>query len=166
MSSLLTAAPLGRACAALALVAFATACQPSAPAESTGLDTVGIRAAVDSLGAKVQRAHETGDAALYASTWARDGIMSAAGRPSIHGRDSIVAEFRRRPPLPPGAKMSIHPTETRVMSPEWAYVMGVDTLTMPAPGGAAPARTTFTFLVLVRKTEEGWQTYREVLTAN
>ena len=129
-------------------------------------DTAGVRAAVDSLGAAVGRAHETRDAELYASLWARDGVMSAPGSPSVHGRDSIVAVFRRQPPLPPGATMTIHPTEMHVINPEWAYVMGVDTLRFAAEGEAPPVTQTFTFLVVVRKTAEGWQTYREVLTAN
>lgn len=155
-------------CCAVALTGFVTACQPSAqlPSDAGAFDTAGIRASIDTLATKVTRAHETGDAALFASTWARDGIMSLAGSPPVHGRDSIVAAFRRRPPLPPGARMSIHPTEVRILGAEWAYVMGVDTLTHAARGGAAPAPTTFTFLVLLRKTEEGWQTYREVLSAN
>jgi len=157
-----------RACFAAVLVGLVAACQPwraSSDALSS-LDTVGIRAAIDSLAMRVMRAHETGDAVLFASSWARDGIMSLAGSPPVYGRDSIVAAFRRRPALPPGAKMTIHPTEIRVLSPEWVYVMGVDTLTTPVAGSAAPATATFTFLVLVKKTEEGWQTYREVLSAN
>ena len=157
-----------RACAAVALLALVAACQPRLASSHAPpvLDTAGIRAAIDALAAKVMQAHETGDATLFASTWARDGIMSLAGSPPVYGRDSIVAAFRRRPALPPGTKMTIHPTEIRVLSPEWVYVMGVDTLTTPVAGGAPPAKATFTFLVLVRKTEEGWQTYREVLSAN
>lgn len=143
-----------------------TACGARAPsaAAPAPFDVVGIQGAIDSLGARVMRAHETGDATLFASTWARDGIMSAAGQPPLHGREAIVAAFRQRPPLPPGARMTIHPVEMRVLSPEWAYVMGVDTLRHAAQGGVAPPPTTFTFLVLLRKTAEGWQSYREVLT--
>lgn len=157
-----------RAYFAAVLLGLVAACQPRRASSGAppALDTLGIQAAIDSLAMRVTRAHETGDAALFASTWARDGIMSLAGSPPVYGRDSIVAAFRRRPALPPGAKMSIHPTEIRVLSPEWVYVMGVDTLTTPDAGGAAPTTATFTFLVLVKRTEEGWQTYREVLSAN
>ena len=125
-----------------------------------------IRAAIDSLGSKVMRANETGDAELYASLWAEDGIMSYPGGPPIHGRDSIVARFRRRPPLPPGATMTIHPTELRIQSAEWAYVMGTDTFRLAPSNGSAAAPETFTFLVVLRRTAEGWQTYREILSAN
>ena len=137
--------------------------QQSASSES--FDTAAIRPSIDSLAANVMRANETGDAELFATTWAVDGIMSKAGGPPVHGRDSIVARFRRRPPLPPGAKMTIHPTELQIQSPEWAYVMGVDTLRFTPPNGS-PVQETSTFLVILRKTSEGWQTYREVLSPN
>jgi ketosteroid isomerase-like protein len=154
----------------IAIIAMAAgACQSSNQEKadsSAALDTTAIRASIDSLGAKVMRANETGDVELYAATWAADGILSYPGNPPVHGRDSIVARFRRRPPLPPGAKMTIHPTELQIQSAEWAYVMGVDTLRFTPPNGSAPVQETSTFLVILRKGSEGWQTYREVLSAN
>jgi uncharacterized protein (TIGR02246 family) len=132
---------------------------------AVGVDTAAILASIDSLGAVVMRANETGDAELYATTWAADGMMSESGSAPIRGRDSIVAAFRRRPPLPPGATMTIHPTEIKVLGAEWVYVLGTDTLTFTPPGAAA-VKESFTFLVLVRKTAEGWQSYREVLSSN
>lgn len=153
--------------AAIGIVAGA--CQPPGQRRSDTSevpDTAAIRASIDSLTANVKRANETGDAELYATTWARDGMMSNTGSMPVHGRDSIVAKFRQRPPLPPGATMTIHPTEFRIQSPEWAYVMGVDTLRFTPPDASAPVQETYTFLVILRKTAEGWQTYREVLSAN
>ena len=148
---------------------IAAACQSpkqQLAGSSEALDTAGIRASIDSLAANVMRANQTGDAELFAKTWAVDGILSDAGSPPVHGRDSIVARFRRRPPLPPGARMTIHPTELRIHSDEWAHVMGVDTLRFTPPNAASPVQETFTFLVVLHKTSEGWQTYREVLSAN
>jgi uncharacterized protein (TIGR02246 family) len=151
----------------IGIVAVACQLPDRQPSGSSGaLDTAGIRASIDSLAANVMRANQTGDAELFAKTWAVDGILSDAGSPPVHGRDSIVARFRRRPPLPPGAKMTIHPTELRIQSDEWAYVMGVDTLRFTPPNTASPVQETFTFLVVLHKTSEGWQTYREVLSAN
>jgi uncharacterized protein (TIGR02246 family) len=155
---------------AIAAIGIATgACEPERqeyPERAEVLDTTAIRASIDSLALNVMRANETGDAELYASVWAVDGVMSNAGSPPVHGRDAIVAEFRRRPPLPPGARMTIHPTELKIQSAEWAYVMGVDTFRYTPPNAAAPVLETYTFLVILRKTAEGWQTYREVLSAN
>jgi hypothetical protein len=62
--------------------------------------------------------------------------------------------------------MTIHPTELRIQSSEWAYVMGVDTLRLTPQNAAAPVMETFTFLAILRNTAEGWQTYREVLSSN
>lgn len=146
-----------------------TACQERGEQQSGGgaaVDTAAIGASLDSLAAVVTRAHQTGNAELFASTWAQDGVMSAPGSPPVEGREAIVAEFRRRPPLPKGATMTIHPSEVRVLSGEWAYAFGVDSLTFTPEGATEPVKKTSTFLVLVRKTDEGWQTYREVLSAN
>jgi hypothetical protein len=60
--------------------------------------------------------------------------------------------------------MTIHPTELQIINGEWAYVMGVDTLSYTPQGSAAPVKETSTFLAVLRKTAEGWQTYREVLS--
>jgi len=145
-----------------------SACQPreQPSGESASFDTTAIRASIDSLAAKVMRAEETGDAELFASTWASDGIMSLPGSPPVRGRDSIVAVFRKRPPLPPGGKMTIHPTELEILSPEWAYVWGVDTLVYTPQNAKAPIKKTSTFFVILRKTAEGWQSYREALSPN
>lgn len=151
------------------LLGLAIACQPQTPDSSNEaivFDTTAIRASIDSLAANVMRAEREGDAELFATTWATDGIMSLPGNPPLHGRDSIVAYFRRRPPLPSGARMTIHPTELQILGPEWAYVFGVDSLTYTPKGATTPVHETSTFLVLLRKTAEGWQSYREVLSAN
>ena len=88
------------------------------------LDTAAIKASIDSLGAMVQKAHDTRDDKLLASTWAKDGILTIAGSPPITGRDSIVSALGNMPPLPPGGTMTIHPIEVQVLSSGWAYVFG------------------------------------------
>jgi ketosteroid isomerase-like protein len=144
------------------------ACQPQGggQGQQAAVDTAAIQSKLDSLGRLVSKASRSGDAELFASTWAKEGMMSGAGRPLVRGRDSIVAAFKQRPPLPPGADMTIHPLEMRVLSGQWAYAFGVDSLTYTPDGAAEPVTETSTFLVLIRKTPEGWKTYREVLSAN
>ena len=134
--------------------------------QRAAVDTSAIQSKLDSLGRLVSQANRTGDAELFASTWAKDRIMSGAGQSVVRGRDSIVAAFKRRPPLPPGAEMTIHPIEMRVLSGQWAYAFGVDSLTYTSDGAGEPVTETSTFLVLIHKTAEGWKTYREVLSAN
>ena len=140
--------------------------QEKQPLQQTATDTTSIKASIDSLGGVVQKAHDTKDSALMASTWARDGILIIAGSPPIQGRNAIVSALSNMPPLPPGGKMEIHPLDIQVMSPEWAYVLGVDSLKYTARGAIKQTIETSTFFVLVRKTSEGWQTYRETLTPN
>ncbi len=134
--------------------------------EQSGIDTVAIRASIDSLGAMVQKAHETRDDKLLASTWAKDGILTIAGSPPITGRDAIVSALGNMPPLPPGGTMTIHPIEIQVLNSEWAYVFGIDSLKYIPAGTTEQVKETSTFFVLLRKTQEGWQTYRETLSHN
>ncbi len=134
--------------------------------EHPSIDTVAIKAAIDSLGGMVQRAHDTKDDKLLASTWAKDGILSIAGGPPVKGRDAIVSALGNMPPLPPGGTMTIHPIEVQVLSPEWAYVFGIDSLKFTPQGATKQVTKTSTFFVLVKKTAEGWQTYRETLNPN
>ncbi len=130
------------------------------------IDTVGIKKSLDSLGAVVQRAHDTRDNALMASAWAKDGVLCIAGAPPVKGRDAIVNAIASMPPLPPGGKMTIHPIEVQVLSSDWAYILGIDSLKYTPSGTTEPVSETSTFFVLIRKTSEGWQTYRETLTPN
>jgi uncharacterized protein (TIGR02246 family) len=132
----------------------------------SNLNTAAILSSLDSLAATVGKADNTADVLLYASTWAEDGIMSASGSPPVQGKDAIVAAFRNKPKLPPGSELKINPIEIKVMSAEWAYAFGVDTLTYTPEGRKEPIKETATFLVLIHKTKEGWQTYREVLSSN
>lgn len=134
--------------------------------QQSATDTTSIMASIDSLGKVVQKAHDSKDSTLMASTWAKDGILIIAGSPPIYGRDKIVSFLNNMPPLPPGGKLEIHPIEIKVISPEWAYVLGVDSLKYTDTGTPKQPIQTSTFFVLVRKTAEGWQTYRETLTPN
>ena len=149
-------------------VAGLIACQPQGqpPSQRTEIDTAAIRASIDSLGRVVQQADQTGDAELFATTWAEDAMISMPGSPPVQGREAITADFQRRPPLPPGARYTIHPTEIRALSAEWAYVWGVDSLRYTPEGAAEPVTETSTFLVLLRKTPDGWQGFREVIGTN
>ncbi|HYG39078.1 MAG TPA: SgcJ/EcaC family oxidoreductase [Cytophagales bacterium] len=129
-------------------------------------DTTAIQASIDSLGGVVQKAHDTGNDSLLALTWAKDGILIVSGNEPIKGREAIVSYFGNMPPLPPGGKMKINPIELKILGPEWVYVLGIDTLTYTPEGSSKEIKETSTFSVLVKKTSEGWQTYRETLSPN
>ncbi len=145
---------------------FACNTQVQRQANGKNVDTTAILRSIDTLAAKMGEAHAKKDAALFGSTWMRDGIMSLPGAPMAVGKDAIVNAFKNQPTLPPGADFKINPLEIKVINEDWAYVFGVDSLTMTPLGYTVPQKQTFTFLVLLRKTADGWKNYREVLSAN
>jgi uncharacterized protein (TIGR02246 family) len=135
-------------------------------AETTKVDTAALLKSIDTLAAKMGEAHANNDAALFGSTWMEDGIMSLSGQPMAVGKDAIVNSFKNQPPLPPGADFKINPLEIKVINQDWAYAFGVDSLNFTPVGYSVPQKQTFTFLVLLRNTPDGWKNYREVLSAN
>jgi uncharacterized protein (TIGR02246 family) len=145
---------------------FACNTERQRQAENKDVDTTAILRSIDTLAAKMGEAHAKKDAALFGSTWMQDGIMSLPGAPMAVGKDAIVNAFKNQPALPPGADFKINPLEIKVINEDWAYVFGVDSLTMTPLGYTVPQKQTFTFLVLLRNSPDGWKNYREVLSAN
>jgi len=131
---------------------------------STQIDREAIGAALTELAETIKTAYKNDDAEMYASAFAEDAIVSMPGTPPIQGRENLRAAFVNRPALPPGTTFEVDPTELEIINGEWAYAFGTDTLTIPAEGGAPPMIQTMTFMVLIRKTSEGWKTFREVLS--
>lgn len=109
----------------------------------------------------IKQAYATNDVELYLSAFDSDAIVSKPNEPPVRGHDALRAAFLHRPDLPPGATFEVNPTEFTPMSSDWAYVYGTDTLTLPNG-----TKETMTFLVLIRKTADGWKTFREVLSAD
>src|SRR5579872_5553916 len=162
MKQILAAAMLMASCL------FVLSCQQEREAKhlSGVIDTAAIKASIDSVGAVVQKAHDTGDEKLLAMTWAKDGIFSMAGNPPVFGRAAIVAAIRNIPPPPPGAIMSMNPINITVLSAESAFVFGIDSMKYTPAGTTKQVVETSTFFVLAKKTSEGWQTFREILSPN
>ena len=69
-----------------------------------------------------------------------------------------------RPELLPGATFEVRPLELEPISPDWAYAYGSDVMEFPT--GEERVTRTMTFLVLIRKTDAGWKTFREVVSAD
>lgn len=133
---------------------------------SPDFDAAEIGAALNDLAETIKRAYRNDDADVYASAFSEDSIVSMPGVPPIRGLEALKAAFRSRPPLPPGATFEVDPTELEIINGEWAYAFGTDTLTIPAEDGANPLIQTMTFMVLIRKTPDGWKTFREVVNAD
>lgn len=136
-----------------------------ANAQQSFIDTASIMKSLDSLGGIVQKAHDTHDKALLASTWAEDGIFMVAGSPIVSGRDNIVKKITSMPSLPRDAVLKMNIVEVQVLNAGWAYVLGTDSIVY-TPKGKKPVTKTSNFFVLVKKSDAGWQTYRETLVPN
>jgi hypothetical protein len=143
-------------------------CQPRDQKKSgvAAIDTAAIKASIDSLGRVVQKSHDLNDSKMLSATWAKDGILVIAGRPPVRGRDAIVSTLTSMPPPPPGATMRLNVLDIQVMSPTWVYVFGIDSLKYTPLQSKVAVVETSTFFVVARKTSEGWQSFREILSPN
>ena len=120
---------------------------------------VEIMNALGSLAETIKRAYATNDVELYLSGFDEDAVVSMPGLGPAGGHAALRALFENRPPLPPGATFKVEPLEIEAVSVDWAYAFGTDTVEY-----ADGKMETMTFLVLIRKTANGWKTYREVLS--
>ena len=123
-----------------------------------------IRAALGELAERVKRAYAEGDVELYLSAFDESAIVSMPGSGPARGHEALRVAFVNRPELPPGATFEVRPLEIEPISEEWAYAYGTDVLEFPA--GEERIRQTMTFLVLIRKTDSGWKTFREVVSSD
>ena len=132
--------------------------------QEADFDAAAIGAALAELAERVKTAYKNNDADMYASAFSDDAIVSVAGNPPIRGLEALKAAFDSRPPLPPGATFEVVPTELEIMNGDWGYAFGTDTLTIPSEGDEPPVVETMTFMVLIRRTPDGWKTFREVIS--
>jgi ketosteroid isomerase-like protein len=127
----------------------------------TDLENAEIMNALGELAERVKRAYETNDADLYISAFDLDAIVSMPESRPVQGREALLTAFRNRPALPPGATFAVEPLEIEPLSSDWAYAFGKDILRFA--GGTV---RTMTFLVLIKRTPNGWKTFREVVSAD
>lgn len=66
---------------------------------------------------------------------------------------------------PPGVTVETTPIETGALTKEWAYDVGVTTVTYTPDGASEPRTLRHTGLVPLRKTSDGWKIYREVASS-
>ena len=120
-----------------------------------------IMSALMKLADDIKQSYANHDADLYLSAFDEDAIVSMPGIPPARGHAALRALFENRPPLTPGATFTVEPLEIEPLSSDWAYAFGTDTLALPDG-----SKQTMTFLVLIRKTADGWKTFREALSAD
>lgn len=154
--------------ASTALLGGLVACQPQperAGGQAAAVDTAEVQATYDSLRTAFLGAYEAGDAKTIASLWAEDGIPSGPGTPPVRGRDSIRALIERDPALGE-ASAEISPLDVRVLSPDWAYEMGVLTVRFTPEGADQQQTAEITYLAVIHRTPDGWKFYREAYNLN
>ena len=120
-----------------------------------------IMSALGELAETVKSSYVENDVEKYLSAFDEDAIVSIPGSPPFRGHDELRDAFVNRPQFPPGATFNVNVLELEPLSSEWAYAFGTDTLTLPDG-----KKETMTFLVLIRKTDEGWTTFREAISAD
>ncbi len=147
----------------LAVTGIVTACGPNGggAAQPAAVDTIAVKAAIDTLRSAFEEAVATGNFANMGAMLAEGAVMV---RPGGSQWDSLFASSEL--PFPPGAKIAIRPIEVRVLNQEWAYEFGNSTVTYTPKGAAAPASLTDTYLIIFRNAGDGWKVYREVASSN
>jgi len=120
-----------------------------------------IVAELAKLAETIKQAYATNDPELYLSAFAVDAVASMPNVSPVRGHDALRDAFVNRPALPPGATFRVEPLEIEPICPDWAYAYGIDTLRF-----ANGEKQTMTFLVLIKRTTEGWKTFREVVSAD
>lgn len=158
--------PSIRAVTVIVLAAAAAACQPE-PADRAGdasVDTAAVMSSLDSMRTAFEEAVKAGDYEAQGSVYTSDALFSAPMTPVVRGRDSIVAVQRRATPA--GADLVIEPMEVRILSAGWAYEYGTATLSFTPEGADGPVEVGSTYLILLRRTPDGWKIHRETLSAD
>lgn len=153
------------ALAAVVLAGGLVACNPQEDQQQAGqvwaVDTVAVRAAIDTLRSAYMEAVASGNYAGMGGMLAEGAVMVPPGGPQW---DSMYAESEL--PFPPGASINIEPIEVRVAGPEWAFEYGNATVTYTPKGTSEPRSMKDTYVIIFRNTGDGWKVYREVASSN
>lgn len=147
-------------CLALLLLALGlSACQSpdEQSSQATAVDTAAVIAAVDSMRALFEQSANARNFDRLNSMMANGAVVVGPGGAKWNSLSNASDE-----PWPPGATVELTPIETGVLGKEWAYDIGVTTVTYTPDGASEPYTLRHTGLVLFRKTEDGWKIYREV----
>lgn len=149
----------------LLAIIFATGCQQMQQdrvdmGQVTAIDTTAIIASIDNLRSSYQDAVNNGNMEALGALVTEDAKMVQPGTPEWDAmREAAMG------PFPAGATITITPMETQVLSRDWAYDMGSSTLTYTPEGSNEAITLRDTYLVLLKRTADGWKVHREVASA-
>ena len=120
-----------------------------------------VKAEIDKLRAAFESAVASGRTESILPLLAEDAVMVQPGAADWQAMSAAAAGA----PFPAGARIAISPIEIVQLSEEWAYEFGTSTTTYTAPGSDEITRLRDTYLLLFRKTTDGWKAYREVASS-
>lgn len=121
-----------------------------------------VRAEIDKLRSSYETAVASGRIEAMVPLLAEGAVMVHPGAADWKAMEAAASGA----PFPVGARIAIHPIEVVALSGEWAYEFGTSTTTYTPPGSKEIAQLRDTYLILFRKTAEGWKAYREVASSN
>lgn len=150
--------------ASLLTVSALAGCQPAERGRTTGpaVDTAAVAAAVDSLRQAYLEAYNAGELDRLASLYADDAVLLPPDAPPVRGRDSIRTHFAGE--LAPGPTLEISSGQLGPLGPEWTSLAGGYRVTVRREEAEEPTAVEGSYLILVRKTPNGWKVSRHAGT--
>jgi ketosteroid isomerase-like protein len=121
-----------------------------------------VRAEIDKLRSAFEAAVADGRIEAMLPLLAEGAVMVQPGAPDWMAMRAAAGGA----PFPPGARMVISPAEVVALSDEWAYEFGASTTTYTSPHTNEVAQLRDTYLILFRKTADGWKAFREVASSS
>lgn len=153
---------------AMLMALAAAACAPVDRDQETStevaqpqLDQAAFRATIDRMREGFMAAADSGNWESAASILDPEVVMVVPG-----GEDWAAIKAASELPYPPGTQLNITPIEVRQLGPDWGYEFGTNVITWTPEGVDEPTTLTDTYLVLFRRSDEGWKLYREVASAS
>jgi ketosteroid isomerase-like protein len=124
--------------------------------------TSAVRAEIDKLRSAYEAAVAAGSAESIQSLLAEGAVMVRPGAPDWEAMAVAASGM----PFPPGARITISPIEVVALSEEWAYEYGTAATTYTPADASEAIQLRDTYLVLLRRTRDGWKAYREVASSS
>lgn len=128
--------------------------------KDTVIDTTSILTSLDSLRSNYQTAVNDGNFEKLSILVTEDAKMVQPG-----ASEWDTMRKASEGPFPKGATINIKPMETHVMSNDWVYEMGSSTITYRPEGADDSITLKDTYLVILKRTDDGWKVHREVASA-
>ena len=120
-----------------------------------------FEAAINKLRAEYEAAVASGDWSAMTALLAEGAVMVRPGGPDW----DAMAAAGSGAPFPPGARIAIKPIEVVEVNEHWGYEFGTATTTYTPPGADSACQLRDTYLILFRRTRDGWKAYREVASS-